>query len=222
MAHQTFWKPEKKVKQQKTYSSLGRSKKDKKPVSEWKKGLLAHHQSRPSRADRAEFPSEVVKELIDETEGLCQCNCGRSAIQTHHVMPRGRSGRGVKTNAMRVCKPCHDRIQTNEDELQYWITTYTQLYGTRFWYDEQDWAEYKRKEEARRQVEQQEQKRRESLNPVIKLITSAAGRSLKTKEIRILEMMDDKQISVFESLINDIVRVEQKHQIPFGYGYFDD
>ncbi|MEK3787585.1 HNH endonuclease [Paenibacillus sp. FSL K6-1230] len=222
MSHQTFWKPEKKPKEKKAYSGLGCSKKVKKQVPDWKKGILAHHHSRPSRADRAEFPPEVVNEIKEETEGMCQCNCGRAATQTHHVMPRGRSGRGVKTNAMRVCDTCHDRIQINEDELQYWIEYYTHLHGDRFWFDEQDWDEYYRKQEAQRQKEQQKQRQRESINPVIELISTSAGRSLKAKEIKLIELMDEKQIVVFSSMINDIVRVESKHQIQFGYGYFDD
>lgn len=220
MPHQTFWKPEKKVKE-KSFSSFGR-KKSKKPIPEWKKDILAHHQSRPSRAARAEFPSEVIKELIEETDGMCQCNCGRVSTQTHHVMPRGRSGRGVKTNAMRVCDICHDRIQTSEEELQAWIDYYVLLHGPRFWFDEQDWNEYNRKQEEQQQAEEQRRKKDESLNPVMELIASAAGRSLKAKEVRLLKMMDETQFSIFESLISDIVHEGHKQQVPFGYGYFDD
>ncbi len=62
----------------------------------------------------------------------------------------------------------------------------------------------------------------ESIKPVMELITTAAGRSLKVKEVRLLEAMHEKQISVFESMLNDILGASAKQQVPFGYGYFDD
>lgn len=221
MAHQTFWKPEKKVKEKKV-SSFGRSKKDKKPVPEWKKDILAHHQSRPGSKERGDFPKEVIAQLIEESNGICECCKIAEATTTHHVYPRGRKGRGVKINGLRLCWPCHDRIQTNEELLQFWISVFRDKYGDRFWFDEQDWDEYNRKQEVQQKADQEKQNRQQSLNPVKELISSAAGRSLKAKEVRLIEMMDDKQIAIFETLINDIVRVEEKHQVPFGYGQFDD
>lgn len=221
MAHQTFWKPEKKAKEKKA-SSFGRSKKDKKPVPEWKKDILAHHQSRPGSKERGDFPKDVIAELIEESRGICECCKIVEATTTHHVYPRGRKGRGVKTNGLRLCWPCHDRIQTNEELLQFWISAFRDKYGEYFWFDEQDWDEYNRKQEVQKKADQEKQNRQQSLNPVKELISSAAGRSLKAKEVRLIEMMDDKQISIFETLINDIVRVDEKHQVPFGYGHFDD
>ncbi|ETT30294.1 hypothetical protein C161_27603 [Paenibacillus sp. FSL R5-192] len=221
MAHQTFWKPEKKLKEKKV-SSFGRSKKDKKPVPEWKKDILAHHQSRPGSKERGDFPKEVIAELIEESNGICESCKIAEGTTTHHVYPRGRKGRGVKTNGLRLCWPCHDRIQTNEELLQFWISAFRDKYGDHFWFDEQDWDEYNRKQEAQRKTDQEKQNRQQSLNPVKELISSAAGRSLKAKEVRLIEMMDDKQIAIFEALINDIVRVEENHQVPFGYGHFDN
>lgn len=221
MAHQTFWKPEKKAKEKKA-SSFGRSKKDKKPVPEWKKDILAHHQSRPGSKERGDFPKDVIAELIEESNGICECCKIAEGTTTHHVYPRGRKGRGVKTNGLRLCWPCHDRIQTNEELLQFWIFAFRDKYGDHFWFDEQDWDEYNRKQEAQQKADQERQNRQQSLNPVKELISSAAGRSLKEKEVRLIEMMDDKQIAIFENLINDIVRIEEKHQVPFGYGHFDD
>ncbi|GAS82430.1 unknown protein [Paenibacillus amylolyticus] len=221
MAHQTFWKPEKKVKEKKM-SSFGRRKKDKKPVPEWKKDILSHHQSRPGSKERGDFPKEVIAKLIEESNGICECCKIAEGTTTHHVYPRGRKGRGVKTNGLRLCWPCHDRIQTNEELLQFWISAFRDKYGDRFWFDEQDWDEYNRKQEVQQKADQEKQNRQQSLNPVKELISSAAGRSLKAKEVRLIEMMDDKQIAIFEALINDIVRVEENHQVPFGYGHFDD
>ncbi|WP_339307642.1 HNH endonuclease [Paenibacillus sp. FSL R5-0519] len=221
MAHQTFWKPEKKAKEKKA-SSFGRGKKEKRPVPEWKKGILSHHQSRPGSKERGDFPKEVIAQLIVESNGICESCKIVEATTTHHVYPRGRKGRGVKNNGLRLCWPCHDRIQTNEELLQFWISAFRDKYGDHFWFDEQDWDEYNRKQDAQQKVDQEKQNREQSLNPVKELISSAAGRSLKAKEVRLIEMMDDKQIAIFETLINDIVRVEEKHQVPFGYGHFDD
>ncbi|CCC85720.1 hypothetical protein PPM_2783 [Paenibacillus polymyxa M1] len=222
MSHQTFWKPEKKPKQKKAYSRLEQRKKDKKPVPEWKKDILSHHQSRPNTKERGEFPKDVIAELIADSNGICECCKAAEATTTHHVYPRGRKGRGVKTNGLRLCWPCHDRIQTNEELLQFWISAFRDKYGDHFWFDEQDWEEYNRKQAARKRVEDEKKERLESIKPVMELLTTAAGRSLKVKEVRLLEAMDEKQICVFENMLNDILGASAKQQVPFGYGYFDD
>ncbi|KKD53927.1 MULTISPECIES: HNH endonuclease [Paenibacillus] len=222
MSHQTFWKPEKKQKQKKTYNSLGQRKKDKKIVPEWKKDILSHHQSRPNTKERGEFSKDVIAELIADSNGICECCKTAEATTTHHVYPRGRKGRGVKTNGLRLCWPCHDRIQTNEELLQFWISAFRDKYGDHFWFDEQDWEEYNRKQAASKRVEAEKREHLESIKPVMELLTTAAGRSLKVKEVHLLEAMDEKQISVFENMINDILGASAKQQVPFGYGYFDD
>lgn len=223
MSHQTFWKPEKKVKEQKTYNSLGRSKKEKKDRPEWKKHILSHHQSNPSRADRAEFPREVIAELIKEAAGRCQCGCGLPDQETHHVMPRGRSGRGVKTNGMRLNSICHQRIQTNEEELQHWILVYRTRYGQHFWFDEQDWEEHNRKKAAEKAADEEKQQRMEQINPIVTLLSTAAGRNLKAKEIRLIDALNDRQMVVFAKLMSDVVGASiAGDDKPFGYGFFDD
>lgn len=225
MSHQTFWKPEKKIKEPKQYG-IPKKKKEKKPVSEWKIDILSHHHSNPSKAERAEFPTSVIRELIAETEGRCQCGCGQEASTTHHVYPRGRGGRGVKTNAMRLHGICHDRIQTNDEELKEWITFYEDLHGEHFWFDEKDWEEYNRKQSITKNVEFERIQRMERINPIVTLLSSASGRELKAAEIRLLDGMDDREISVFAKMMADVVAVgssqEQKLQMPFGYGHFND
>jgi|GEM_PF-1862607 hypothetical protein len=224
MSHQTFWKPEKKVKEPKPFGM--KKKKERKPVAEWKKDILSHHHSNPSKADRAEFPVSVVKELIAETEGRCQCGCGQEATTTHHVYPRGRAGRGVKSNAMRLNGACHDRIQTSDTELKHWIAVYTEMYGERFWYDEKDWEEYHQKQASIKDMEAVRKQRMERINPVVEMVSAASGRKLKAAEIRLLDGMDDQEISVFFKMLADVVSAgiaENKAlSIPFGYGHFDD
>ncbi|HIW33493.1 MAG TPA: HNH endonuclease [Candidatus Paenibacillus intestinavium] len=221
-----FPKPVKQVKEKKAYSSLQNRKKEKKVVPEWKQNILAHHKSNPSKADRAEFPASVVKELIEETGGRCQCGCGQEANTTHHVFPRGRGGRGVKTNGMRLNGICHDLIQTSDEALKQWIAVYTELHGERFWYDEKDWDEFYQKQTRTEQLESEKKQRLERIDPIIDLLTAASGRKLKAAEIRLIDGMDDKEMSVFANMMSDILAVgavnEQQVNISFGYGHFND
>lgn len=219
MSHQTFWKPEKKEK--KTYGGLGQRKKDKKAVPEWKQDILAHHQSRPNTKDRGEFPRSVVEELISEAGGKCQSCRTNADTTTHHVYPRGRKGRGVKTNGLRLCWPCHDRIQTNEELLQFWISAFHDKFGDRFWFDEQDWEEYNRKQNAVKAAEAEKKERMDQIKPIIELLSTATGRSLKAKELHLLECFDEREMTVFTNMIRDVIGTV-KHEVPFGYGHFDD
>lgn len=118
-------------------------KKKKKEVSAWKKEILKHHKKNKPRSQRAEFPLYVVAELIKESGGLCQvCNVSRGT-QTHHIMPRSRSGRGVKENGLRVCNYCHNMIHEKNSVLNKYIDLQREKYGDHFWYDELDRIQYK-------------------------------------------------------------------------------
>lgn len=219
-----FPKPVKQEKVKKTYNSLSYRKKEKKPVAEWKQNILAHHKSNPSKADRAEFPARIVKELIEETGGRCQCGCGQEANTTHHVYPRGRGGRGVKTNAMRLNGACHDRIQTSETELNQWIAVYTEMHGERFWYDEQDWEEFHQKQSRASLLEAERKQRMERINPIVELLSIASGRKLKAAEIRLIDGMDDQEMATFAKLMHDTIgtHVLKNPVEVHGYGYFND
>ncbi|MFD1777042.1 HNH endonuclease [Paenibacillus rhizophilus] len=205
MPHQTFWKPPKEEKSKKT-SSLGRGRKEKKLLPEWKQNLFSDHTPGKSSADRAEFPPKVIKELIAEADGQCQHCKTAPDTTTHHVWPRGRGhnrGRGVKTNGLRLCGPCHDMIQTNEGLLQEWITIYREKYGDYFWYDEQDWEEHNRKLAAQEQAERERDERMRQIEPVADLVASAAGRPLRAKELRLIESFDTKALQVFTGMVTD-------------------
>jgi hypothetical protein len=223
MAHQTFWKPEKVVKEKKQWKP---GQKPKKEIPEWKKDIISHHASKPSTKDRGDFQRNVIEELIAEAGGKCQ-NCKTSQdTSTHHVMPRapGRGGRGVKTNGMRLCWPCHDRIQTNEEELQYWISEWEMKYGPRFWFDDQDWEEYNRKQASVLEAERDKQAKEDQLEPIMNLLTIAAGRALKAKEMRLIGGMNEKEIAIFAKLMYDVVGSGMAivSEPEFGYGKFDD
>jgi len=197
-------------------------KKKKKEPQPWRKQILAHHNHTPTRADRAEFPKEVVQELIEEAGGLCQCGCGQPDDDTHHVMPRGRSGRGVKTNGMRVNRICHTRIQDNEEELEKWILIYRTRHGNYFWYDTQDWEAHNRRQAELKRAETEERMKRERVEPVLELMATAAGRGVKAKERRLLESLSEKDAKTFGALMQDIVSASAQPEKPFGYGWFDD
>ncbi|WP_052087715.1 HNH endonuclease [Paenibacillus wynnii] len=202
MTHQTFWKPEKQEKPKKT-SSLGQHKKEKKVVSEWKRDLFAGHTPGKSSADRAEFPRKIVAELIAEAGEVCQHCRSAPDTTTHHVWPRGRKGRGVKTNGLRLCGLCHDLIQTTDELLQYWIGVFRDRYGEYFWYDELDWEEHNRKMAAQEQSERELEVRRQQIEPVADLITTAAGRPLRVKELQLLQSLEPKALQVFTGMITD-------------------
>ncbi|WP_010500624.1 hypothetical protein [Paenibacillus elgii] len=163
--------------------------KRKKEVQPWRQNILSHHRSRPSAADRNEFPAKVVKELIAESGGLCQCGCGRPGETTHHVMPRGRSGRGVKTNGMRLSGECHDRIQTDESELQHWIEEWERRYGPHFWYDEQDWAEHHKRIESERAAAAKQRERERIAKCLVEIVTNWRGQALTKKHARIIDQL---------------------------------
>lgn len=205
-------------------AAFQRNKPKKEPMP-WRVGILDHHQSRPSKADRGEFPASVVKRLKQEAGGRCQACKERSDTQTHHVQPKGRMsspGRGVYTNGMRVCDICHDRIQTNEDELQYWIAEYERRHGKYFWYDEQDWEEHRRRESASTAAEEQRKERERQIEPVAALLSKAVGRRLKAKELRAIETLaGTRHLETFKAMAEDIAyHVGMKRS--FGYGQFDD
>ncbi|MEK3735675.1 HNH endonuclease signature motif containing protein [Paenibacillus sp. FSL H7-0941] len=218
MAHQTFWKPEKQVKEKKSYSSLHQQKtKAKKEVPEWKKGILAHHQKGKSSKDRGEFNDDILAEIIAESSGICPICKSSNSDTTHHVMPRGRKGRGVKTNGLRLCWPCHDAVQTNEEALQYWISVFRDKYGDRFWFDEKDWEEFNHKQNIQQQKDREKQERQNKIKPVVDLLTAAAGRNLKAKEIHLLQSFQDKDMETFATMMADALGAIQE-PVVYGYG----
>ncbi len=218
MAHQTFFKPEKKVKEPKTYSSIGKTKKEKKEVPDWKKGILSHHQKGQSSKDRGEFNDDVLAEIIAESDGICPaCKCAPS-LTTHHVMPKGRKGRGVKTNGLRMCWPCHDITQTNEELLQYWISVFRDKYGDHFWFDEKDWEEFNFKQAAQREIEKEKAERKQQIQPIMDLLTIAAGRNLKAKEVRLLESFEVNDMAVFATMIADALGRPLEEPKVYSYG----
>lgn len=198
-------------------------KKPKRELPEWKKELFSHWESKPSKADRAEFPVKVIKAAIERSGGICEYCRQRPCTSTHHILGRNRSGRGVLSNAYRVCGICHLEIEGSEEKKQELIALYTRRYGERFWYDETDWDEYNRRQAAEQEAEEAKRQRLDALQPIVDLLSTAAGRKLNSKEIRLISAMDERETEVFANLLHDVVgggmTPEQKS---YGYGHFDD
>ncbi|WP_179089040.1 MULTISPECIES: HNH endonuclease [Paenibacillus] len=202
MAHQTFWKPEKKTKEKKT-SSLGHHKKVKKEVPEWKKNLLADHKPGKNSSQRNEFPDSVVKAAIERSKGICQF-CKRVRCETtHHVFGRGRGGRGVLSNAYRACGNCHIIIEANDELKSAIIEEHRILYGEYFWFDEQDWNEHNHKLNKQLELEKARDERLQQIEPIADLIATAAGRELRAKELRLLESFETKDLNIFTAMFTD-------------------
>lgn len=96
-----------------------------------------HKRRVPKQSKRNEFSAKVRKRIMKDENDCCQ-SCGNKATQIHHVMPRGRGGRGVYTNGMATCSNCHDRIHKDNTLLEYWIFLYERKYGEGFYKDEWD------------------------------------------------------------------------------------
>jgi hypothetical protein len=195
-------------------------KKIKKELPAWKKDLFSHWNPKPSTADRNEFPREVVEAAKRRSRGICQhCKEARCAT-THHVVSRNRSGRGVLTNAYRACGTCHIEIEGSEAKKQEIIALYIQMYGDKFWYDEQDWEEHNKSRSMSKKVEDEKKQRMKHLAPILNLISKSAGRKVIQKEVSFINRMDDRDREIFEKIVKDVIPDEPK--IPFGYGNFDD
>ncbi|MCA1064387.1 HNH endonuclease (plasmid) [Rossellomorea sp. AcN35-11] len=182
-------------------------KKKESPLSELKKLTLSQHNHMPTRKDRGDFPEEIVRELKDRADGCCECGCSRPDNETHHVMPRTRDGRGVKTNGMRVNTICNQRFHDNEDELQYWIEVYRERHGEFFWYDEQDWIDHKIRERQEKRIAQQEQELVESYMPITLVIESALGRNPTMDETRLFRKIANNKKDI-QTLVDLIIKLQ--------------
>ncbi|QYY44732.1 HNH endonuclease (plasmid) [Aneurinibacillus thermoaerophilus] len=94
--------------------------------------------SRPKRKSRSEF-SASVRQKIDKRDGKYCQECGNpNAPEMHHVMPRGRGGRGVVTNGLRLCVSCHDKIHEDAQLMSKWQGIFEWRFGPDYYKDEWD------------------------------------------------------------------------------------
>lgn len=94
---------------------------------------------KPTRKKRGEFDAKTRDDIVSRDEGLCRV-CKRPAGQIHHVQPKGSGkGRGVFTNGMLVCQPCHTEIHADNGKLNFWKDVFSEMYGPDFYKDEHDY-----------------------------------------------------------------------------------
>jgi hypothetical protein len=214
-----FPKPERKQKEKRGLQQRG--KRPKKELSELKKPLFAQYERKPSKADRAEFSREVIAAAIERSGGRCQRCRVNPCTTTHHTVGRGRGGRGVLSNAFRACGVCHIEIESDDELKQEIITQYRELYGERFYFDEQDWEEYNRKQAEAQAEEEAQRQRREQLEPIISLLNESLGRRLRAREQRFIDGLNEQQRTMFAGLLRDMMGTYVPDPT-FGYGHFND
>jgi hypothetical protein len=97
-------------------------------------------------------------------------------------------------------------------------------FGQFFWIDEQDWNEYALKQAAENEAENAKMVHAGQLEPIVELLTVATGRTLKAKELRLLDKLGVSDISVFAKLMADVIGagLVTATKPEFGYGQFDD
>lgn len=91
----------------------------------------------PRRAKRNNFTKETRKAIYERDYGMCQ-QCGGLGTEIHHVRFRSQSGRGVFTNGLTLCTPCHRKVHEDAELAEYWMNVFTDRYGPVFWKDEYD------------------------------------------------------------------------------------
>lgn len=91
----------------------------------------------PKRSERGKFSRAVRAQIADRDNGLCQM-CLSKGTEIHHVFFKSRGGRGVFTNGVTLCQPCHRKVHDNGELTDYWIDVFTDRYGPSFYKDEWD------------------------------------------------------------------------------------
>src|SRR5690606_19113769 len=110
-----------------------------------------HKRRVPKQSNRNAFPKSVRKAIYERDNGKCQI-CGGIGTEIHHCVPRGRQGRGVYTNGLLLCSPCHRRIHADNELLEYWINVFADRYGPNFFRDEYDLERKKLNEVRKRET----------------------------------------------------------------------
>lgn len=88
----------------------------------------------PKRGKRGKFSDETIKAILVRDQGLCQ-QCGKVGQEIHHVKYKSQSGRGVFTNGLTLCQPCHRKIHTDAELSDYWVNVFVDRYGPDFYKD---------------------------------------------------------------------------------------
>jgi hypothetical protein len=128
------------------------------------------------------------------------------------------------SNAYRVCGTCHIEIEGDEEKKQEIIALYELKFGEHFYFDEQDFNELALKKASEDEAENAKLMRTEQLEPIVELLTVATGRTLKAKELRLLDKLGVNDMAIFAKLMSDVIGagLVTATKPEFGYGNFDD
>ena len=72
-----------------------------------KKQYTGEKNEKPSLKTRKRFSSQVKKQAYYKFKNRC-ANCGSNRVDDpHHIRFKSEGGKGVVTNCLPVCRPCH-------------------------------------------------------------------------------------------------------------------
>ncbi|OHR73984.1 hypothetical protein HMPREF3291_05205 [Bacillus sp. HMSC76G11] len=93
---------------------------------------------KPSMKVRKTFSAEVKKAAAEKWDYLC-ANCQSARPDDpHHIRRKSDDGKGVLTNCLPVCRPCHNEIERNAELRQKWKEWAKKEYGQMYWADQWD------------------------------------------------------------------------------------
>lgn len=98
---------------------------------------VTYKRRKPVRRKRNNFSKKVRDEILERDDYKCQ-QCGDVGTEIHHVKYRSRGGRGVATNGVLLCAPCHSMVHQSADLTNDWIRHFESMYGKDFYKDEWD------------------------------------------------------------------------------------
>ena len=116
-----------------------------------KKKYTGEKNYRPNLNTRKKFSEETKRKACELFNYRC-ANCGSSQLDDpHHIRYRSENGKGVLTNCLPVCRPCHNRIHNEPELAMKWKRWAKEQYGHDYWQDE--WDKESLKHELYRDVE---------------------------------------------------------------------
>lgn len=96
-----------------------------------------HKRRAPKRSARNSFSKTTRQKIYERDDGKCQM-CGGVGTEIHHVVFRSQGGRGVFTNGLTLCQPCHRKVHDDADLANYWVDVFADRYGSNFYKDKYD------------------------------------------------------------------------------------
>lgn len=92
---------------------------------------------KPKRKKRGQFSKETREKIIERENGLCRL-CNAKGTEIHHCKFKSQGGRGVFSNGLLLCAPCHRKVHQNA-ELALKLRNYMKaMYGPDYFRDEWD------------------------------------------------------------------------------------